>query len=121
MVAWRALILWPFLVSPAFSKPTEFQFHMREGNKYFKAFQNDLALQHFKIAVEIDPTNFDARLKYLRTNNAIGQNLRDQKGDRKIIEYYFRKNVEIAESLAKDFPNRAESFFSLAIAYGNLA
>jgi tetratricopeptide (TPR) repeat protein len=103
------------------ARPSEFEFHLREGNKYFQNFQNEKALEHFKAAVEINPQHFEARMKYLRANNSIGQNLRDQGGDPKLTEYYFKQNVELAEKLYADFPSRVESSFSVAIAYGNLA
>jgi tetratricopeptide (TPR) repeat protein len=109
------------LLSVLVGKTTEFESQMIQGDKHFKTFNNSEAIKHYKRAVELAPKNFEARLKYLRTNNSIGQNLRDQGGDPKDITFYFKQNVDLAEALYHDFPKRAEAAFSLAVAYGNLA
>ncbi|MDB5037398.1 MAG: Tetratricopeptide repeat [Bacteriovoracaceae bacterium] len=117
----RLLFLLIFTSNSLYAKASDFEFHFREGNRYAKEFQNEKALGEYKQASEINPQSFEARLKYLKTNNSIGQDLRDHHADEKITESFFKKNVELAEKLAQDFPNRTESPFCLAIAYGNLA
>lgn len=109
------------LVNSIAAKPSDFDREIALGDKAFKAFDNENALKHYSAAIALNPENFDARFKYLRTNNSLGQNLRDRGASKKESEFYFRKNLDLAESLYKEFPQRAEAAFCLAIAYGNLA
>jgi tetratricopeptide (TPR) repeat protein len=79
------------------------------------------ALPHLEKAHEIDPKNYEAGIKLLRVNNSLGQDYLDRTDDLEKAEFYFRRNIEIAESLARDHPQNAEAWFAIAIAYGNLA
>jgi tetratricopeptide (TPR) repeat protein len=101
--------------------PKSFEEHLLEGDRHFKLFEDQKALAHYQVAHELRPDDFEAHVKLLRTNNSIGQSLRDNGGSSDLVRAYFKKNVRIAEELYKKHPERVESPFSLAIAYGNLA
>lgn len=99
----------------------DFHFYAALGDKYAAEFNTDKALEAYGEAYELDPKNLDYAIKFLRANNSVGQYLRDQDADPEKVEAYFKRNVELAEKIHTDYPDRAESLFSLAIAYGNLA
>lgn len=103
------------------SERRHFRQEMFEGNKLFDAFHVKEALPHFEKAYALDPLNYEAQVKLLRTYNAMGQDSMDRTEDHDRAEFYFRKNIEIAEGLVEKFPKSAEAWFAKAVTYGNLA
>lgn len=99
----------------------KFQTELAAGNKLFDEFKVKEALPHFEKAREMDPSNYEAEIKLLRINNSIGQEYIDRSDDADRAEFYFRRNIELAENLTANHSESAEAWFAMAISYGNLA
>ncbi|CAK8712138.1 Tetratricopeptide repeat-containing protein [Candidatus Electrothrix aarhusensis] len=92
------------------------QVFMKQGNIFYQQFENLEALISYKKALEILPGNFECQTKVIRAYNDVGEDLSS-----KDSEPYYEKAVQQAEELQKKFPEKAESYYWLAVSYGNLA
>ncbi len=102
-------------------KLSQIQMYIDEGDRFAKEFDLQNALTQYEKAEQLSPMDFNIRWRILKMNNSLGQTMRDQNKDPKQVEFHFRRNVELAEKLYKDFPNKAETMFAVAVSYGNLA
>ena len=89
---------------------------MKQGDIFYHQFDNLEALTSYKKALEITPGNFECQTKVIRAYNDVGEDLSS-----KDSEPYYEKAVQQAVELQKKFPEKAESYYWLAVSYGNLA
>ena len=100
---------------------------IEKGDKYYEQFNNLKALEEYRKAHELSPDSFEALMKLTRAYNDVGEDIKGvsfRQEDRTIpakAGEYFEKATQHAELLNKNFPDRAESYFFLAVSYGNLA
>lgn len=90
--------------------------HMKQGDIFYRQFNNRNALASYKKALETQPNNFDCLSKIVRAYNDIGEDLSSEES-----EQYYEQAVQYAEKLQQMFPDKAESYYRLAVSYGNLA
>jgi tetratricopeptide (TPR) repeat protein len=90
--------------------------HIKQGDIFYRQFDNVSALDSYKRALETQPNDFDCLSKIVRAYNDIGEDLSSDES-----EQYYEQAVQQAEKLQQMFPNRAESYYLLAVSYGNLA
>ncbi|XOF33326.1 MAG: hypothetical protein ACL93V_15180 [Candidatus Electrothrix sp. YB6] len=88
----------------------------RQGDAARQRFDNPTALAYYKKAHTIAPDRFAYHAKMIQAYNDIGEDLASEKA-----EPYFEQAVRHAEELQKKFPEKAESYYLLAVSYGNLA
>lgn len=89
---------------------------IRQGDAFYHQFDNLNALSYYKKALEIQPDDFDCLIKIIRAYNDIGEDISSENS-----EPYYEQAVQQAEKLQRIFPEKAESYYWLAVSYGNLA
>lgn len=89
---------------------------IRQGDIAYAHFDNLNALASYKKALTIQPNDFEYRAKVVRACNDTGEDLSSEES-----ESYYEQAVQQAEKLQKMFPDKAESYYWLAVSYGNLA
>lgn len=99
---------------PAAAQTSEL--HSKQGDIFYRQFDNLSALDSYKKALETQPNDFDCQSKIVRAYNDIGEDLFSDES-----EQYYEQAVQQAEKLQQMFPDRAESYYQLAVSYGNLA
>lgn len=88
------------------------------GDAYYRAMDNAKALQEYEVALKLDSTDFNALARLVRIYNDLGRlELRSHHGG----EEYHEKSITYADELLKYHPDRAETYFWLALSYGSLA
>ena len=89
---------------------------MQRGDIFYAQFNNTEALSSYEKALKIKPNDFECRTKVIRAYNDVGEDLSSKKS-----EPYYEQAVRQAEKLQQMFPDKAESYYWLAVSYGNLA
>ncbi|XCN72812.1 MAG: hypothetical protein Q3M24_21410 [Candidatus Electrothrix aestuarii] len=107
-------LLITFTAMPASAQTSEL--HMKQGDIFYRQFNNRNALASYKKALETQPKNFDCLSKVVRAYNDVGEDLSSDES-----EPYYEQAVQYAEQLQKMFPDKAQSYYQLAVSYGNLA
>ena len=97
----------------------DFNYYIEQGDKYYGKFDNLDAIREYKKAYQLSPNGFDVLSKLANAYNDYGEDLKDSNSDG--AETYFEDAIKYAEILKNKFPARAESYFLVASAYGNLA
>ncbi|MCI5224662.1 MAG: hypothetical protein D3924_18830 [Candidatus Electrothrix sp. AR4] len=109
-----------FLLTIFFSSPSvgtqKSQVFMQLADEAYQKFDNFNALAYAKKAYKIEPKNFESLAKMVRAYNDIGEDLNSKES-----EGYFEQAVRGAEQLFEQFPDKAETYYLLAVSYGNLA
>ncbi|WP_339137480.1 MAG: tetratricopeptide repeat protein [Candidatus Electrothrix sp. GW3-4] len=90
--------------------------HMKQGDIFYRQFNNRNALDSYKRALEMQPGDFECLSKVVRAYNDVGEDLSSDES-----EQYYEQAVQYAEQLQEMFPDKAESYYQLAVSYGNLA
>ncbi len=90
---------------------------VRRGDAAYALFDNAQAMEHYRRAVELDPLRYDALSRLVRVQNDEGR-LALRRSDSS--ETYYRRALATAETLAVRVPDRAESWFLLALCHGSL-
>jgi tetratricopeptide (TPR) repeat protein len=90
--------------------------HIKQGDIFYRQFDNVSALDSYRKALETQPNNFACQSKIVRAYNDIGEDLSSDES-----EQYYEQAVQYAEKLQQMFPNNPESYYQLAVSYGNLA
>jgi tetratricopeptide (TPR) repeat protein len=90
---------------------------LRQGDLAYAAFDNAAAQGHYLRAVERDPSDFTALTRLVRVQNDEGR-LALRRSDSS--EIFYRRALATAETLVSRFPDRAESWFLLALCHGSL-
>ncbi|WP_456424535.1 tetratricopeptide repeat protein [Rhodocaloribacter sp.] len=93
---------------------------LRRGDALYAAFDNNSALDSYKSAYTRAPDRFDVLLRLTRAYHDLAKDLLAA-GSKKAAEEAIRKAVAVAEEMKEKFPDRPETYFQLAAAYGNLA
>jgi tetratricopeptide (TPR) repeat protein len=93
------------------------QEHLEKGDRFFEKLNNERALTEYQKAYDAAPTHFEPLLRMSRLYNDLGR-LALQTSD--LSESYYRKAIGFAEQLHRYHPDRAESYFMLALCHGSL-
>jgi tetratricopeptide (TPR) repeat protein len=105
----------------------DYNSYIQKGDEYYNQFDNLRALDEYKKIYELAPDSFDALMKLTRAYNDVGEDIRgikfnpETESHSKEVKEYFNEAVKYAQLLYLKFPDRAESYFYLAVTYGNLA
>jgi tetratricopeptide (TPR) repeat protein len=97
----------------------DFNYYIEQGDKYYSKFNNLDAIREYEKAYRLSPNGFDVLSKLANAYNDYGEDLKDSNSDG--AETYFEDAIKYAEILKSKYPTRAESYFLVASAYGNLA
>jgi len=89
------------------------------GDKYHENFDNIDAAKEYQDAYQLDKESFPILKKLVLSYNDAGEDYREK--SRKKAEKYFRNAIKYAEIAKKEFPDKDDNYFLLALAYGNLA
>ncbi len=112
-----AICLFLFIILSGISVSAQTGMNLvHQGDIFYRQFDNLEALTSYKKALEITPGNFECQTKVIRAYNDVGEDLSSEKS-----EPYYEHAVRQAEELQKKFPEKAESYYWLAVSYGNLA
>jgi tetratricopeptide (TPR) repeat protein len=93
-----------------------------EGEKYYKQFNNEKALEVFKKAEKIDANNFEVLWRLSRTYVEIADKMpvsTSEQKDAQLAEY--QKGYEYADKAIKKDPNSSVGYLRRAIANGKVA
>lgn len=120
-LSWRYFVTLIFLFITIFSftpinAQADSQILIRHGDAFYQQFDNFNALASYKKALEKIPEDFECQRKVIRAYNDVGEDLSSKES-----EPYYEKAVQQAEELQKRFPGKAESYYWLAVSYGNLS
>ncbi|WP_446012177.1 tetratricopeptide repeat protein [Candidatus Electrothrix sp.] len=107
-------LLITFSALPVFAQTADT--HIKQGDIFYRQFDNVSALASYKRALEMQPGDFECLSKVVRAYNDIGEDLSSEES-----EQYYEQAVQYAERLQQMFPDRAKSYYQLAVSYGNLA
>ena len=107
-------LLITFTATPVSAQTSELS--MKQGDLFYQQFDNISALDSYKRAQEMQPNDFVCLSKIVRAYNDIGEDLSSEES-----EQYYEQAVQQAEKLQEMFPDRAESYYLLAVSSGNLA
>ena len=93
-----------------------------EGEKYYKQFNNEKALEVFKKAEKIDATNFELLWRLSRTYVELAEKMPTENGDQKDAQLVvYQKGLEYAEKAVNKDPNSSAGYLRRAIANGRVA
>jgi tetratricopeptide (TPR) repeat protein len=90
---------------------------LRAGDVFYHAQNNEAALREYLAAEQIAPNDYGVLLRLVRIYNDMGRLLLRTSG---VSEAHYRTSIAYAERLREHFPNRAETFFWLALCHGSL-
>lgn len=90
---------------------------MRRGDAAYAALDNAAAIEHYRRAVDRAPSNPEPLTRLVRVQNDEGR-LALRRSDSS--EVFYRRALASAETLVARFPDRAESWFLLALCHGSL-
>jgi tetratricopeptide (TPR) repeat protein len=110
----RFIFLFIVIVSPVSAQ--NYNPFVAKGDAYYENFENIKAIQNYEKAYSISPDSYEVLMRLARTCNDIGEDLNS-----KSSKEYYVKAVSYAKSLRKKYPDKAESYYYLAVSYGNLA
>lgn len=96
-------------------KQEDLQNLQQKGDAAFDQFDNKKALTYYEKALSLDPQNAYLLNKLTWTCNNVGEDLASKES-----EGYFTKAIAYAEKLKKVAPQKAETWFLVAISHGNL-
>lgn len=91
--------------------------HMVRGDQFYRTFDNASALEEYQEAYRLDPKDPGVLVRMIRIHNDIGR-LMLRKNDS--AEVWYIKAVDYAEQLRQVSPDKAESYFWLALTKGSL-
>jgi len=90
---------------------------LRAGDALYRAQNNDAALQEYLAAEKLAPNDYDVLVRLIRIHNDMGRLLLRRSED---SERQYRTSIEYAERLREHYPDRAETYFWLALCHGSL-
>ncbi len=97
----------------------DFRAALARGDELCRRFDEASAVAQYEKAHQLDPDSFEALEKLARASEDLGNELAARQS--RDAEAYFAKAIQAAELMRKQHPDRAESYFYLAAAYGSLA
>jgi tetratricopeptide (TPR) repeat protein len=92
--------------------------HLERGDALYRQFDNRGALREYESAYQASPNDFVVLSRMIRIYNDLGRLEMDRNGGGKEENF---KAVEYAEQLQNLYPDRAETYFWLALAKGSTA
>lgn len=113
----RSWILGFALTIPAALPAQTAQELIRRGDAAYAALDNAAAIEHYRRAVDRAPSDPIPLTRLVRVQNDEGR-LALRRSDSS--EIFYRRALATAETLAVRFPDRAESWFLLALCHGSL-
>lgn len=93
---------------------------LARGDSLYLKFDNEAALSLYQRALQLDSTDFDARLKLARTSYDYGLDLVAE-GMPDAAFDFFEASVLNARTMVQQFPDSAQAHFLVAAMAGNLA
>jgi tetratricopeptide (TPR) repeat protein len=90
---------------------------LRAGDAFYRALNNDAALQEYLAAEKQAPNDHEVLIRLIRLYNDMGRLLLRTSGD---SESHYRTSIAYAERLRQHYPNRADTYFWLALCHGSL-
>ena len=91
--------------------------HLERGDLYYATFNNEKALEEYQRAHALAPEEFETLLRLTRIYNDLGRLALRRSED---SEPMYRKAIVYAEKLHERYPQKAESYFMLALCHGSL-
>jgi tetratricopeptide (TPR) repeat protein len=91
--------------------------HLRAGDAFYRAQNNDAALQEYLAAEKKAPNDYEVLIRLIRIYNDMGRLLLRTSGD---SEANYRTSIGYAERLHQHYPDRADTYFWLALCHGSL-
>ena len=114
-----AVTLFSFMaLAPTLASSETFTANIERGDALYRQFDNEGALREYESAYLAAPTDFTVLARMARIYNDLGR-LKMGKDNEGEDEY--SKAVEYAERLQELYPDRAETYFWLALAKGSMA
>lgn len=104
------------VVAAGLASAGDFKTTLMYGDDHHARYENDKALDQYIQAHEADPANFEAMLKMIRAYIDTGEDIDSDKSE----EYYLNA-ASNAQKMIDNFPDKAESYYYLALANGKLA
>ena len=87
-----------------------------EGDRYYKQFNNEKALEVFKKAEKIDATNFELLWRLSRTYVELAEKMPTENGDQKDAQLVvYQKGLEYAEKAVNKDPNSSATEVDFAV------
>jgi len=114
MKAMRLFFIIIIIASPLFAQ--NYATFIAKGDEYYDKFDNMMALTEYQKTYELFPDSYETLMKLTKAYIDVGEDLNSKES-----ENYFIKGVQYAETLVKKYPDKAEAYFYLSAAYGNLA
>ncbi len=90
---------------------------LNRGDRLFRSMNNAGALEAYREAEKLAPTDYGVLVRLTRVNNDIGRVLLRKSPD---AESYYRNAIAYAERLRAQYPDSAETWFYLALCHGSL-
>ncbi|MFA7229020.1 MAG: tetratricopeptide repeat protein, partial [Melioribacteraceae bacterium] len=95
---------------------------MEEGEKYYKQFNNEKALEVFKKAEKLAPNNYEVLWHLSRSYVDIADRMPNSTGDQEKAQLaVFQKALEYADNAIKLKPDQSDGLLRRAIANGKIA
>lgn len=91
--------------------------HLERGDLYYAELNNEKALEEYQKAHALAPEEFETLLRLTRIYNDLGRLALRRSED---SEPMYRKAIVYAEKLHERYPEKAESYFMLALCHGSL-
>jgi len=93
-----------------------------EGEKYYKQFDNEKALEAFKKAEKIDANNFEVLWRLSRTYVELAEKMPTNSGDQKDAQLaVYQQGLDYADKAVNKDPNNSIGYLRRAIANGRVA
>ena len=95
---------------------------LEDGEKYYKQFNNEKALEAFQKAEKIDPTNFEVLWRMSRTYVEIADKMPTSTGEQEDAQLeIYKKALEYADKAIKKDANNSVGYLRRAISNGKIA
>jgi tetratricopeptide (TPR) repeat protein len=115
----KAVVIFTAMVlTPVLGFADNFTAYVERGDAFYRNFDNQGALREYQSAYLAAPNDFQVLTRMIRIYNDMGRLEMYKNGGG---ESENRKAVEYAETLQKLYPDRAETYFWLALAKGSMA
>ncbi len=108
------------LFLPSNIHATDIHSLIKEGDKFYKEFDNLKALDKYKQAYELDSSSYETISKLTKIYNDISGEYKEQRID-STSAIYVKLGVKYAEIFHKMFPDSALTYTYLAWSYGGMA
>jgi tetratricopeptide (TPR) repeat protein len=90
---------------------------LNRGDAMYRAMDNAGALSAYLEAEQRSPKDFDVLVRLTRVYNDMGRELLRKSPE---AETYYRRAIEFAERMREYYPDKAETWFFLALCHGSL-